>query len=57
MRWFWGGGAYGLIGESGALLRDAGIWRDMINEHATDPENARRLWGVSEGIVGEKFDV
>jgi len=46
-----------LIGESGALLRDAGIWRDMINEHATDPENARRLWGVSEGIVGEKFDV
>jgi len=57
VRWFWGGGAYGLIGESGALLRDAGIWRDMIKEHATDPENARRLWGVSEGIVGEKFDV
>lgn len=36
-----------MIGESGALLRDAGIWRDMINEHATDPENARRLWGRS----------
>jgi len=25
--------------------------------YATDPENARKLWTLSEELVGEKFDI
>lgn len=44
-------------GDSGAFLRDAQIYREPIKEHATDPENAKKLWALSEEIVGQKFEI
>lgn len=44
-------------GQSGAFLRDAQIMKEPVKEHASDPENARKLWVLSEQIVGEKFEV
>ncbi|KAI1138121.1 retinol dehydrogenase 13 [Hypoxylon sp. FL0543] len=41
--------------KSGAFIQDCQIGSPL--EHATDPENARRLWELSEKLVGQKFDL
>ena len=45
-----------LADKSGAFLRDAQIM-EPVKEHASNPENGRKLWKLSEEIVGEKFEV
>ena len=49
------GGAYLAdcqLGIEGGDLRDRGVV-----PHASDPESAARLWTVSEGWVGQSFDL
>ncbi|KAI0137656.1 retinol dehydrogenase 13 [Hypoxylon sp. NC0597] len=40
--------------RSGAFIQDCQVGEPL--EHATDPENARKLWELSEKLVGQKFD-
>lgn len=40
---------------SGGYLADCQL--APAAEHATDPKIAKRLWGLSEELVGEKFDL
>ena len=45
------------IGEgSGSYMQDCEVRTDT-REYATSEENAERLWRMSEGWVGEKFDI
>ncbi|KAI0839228.1 retinol dehydrogenase 13 [Hypoxylon sp. FL0890] len=41
--------------KSGAYIENCQIGSPL--EHATDPESARRLWELSEKLVGQKFDL
>lgn len=41
--------------KSGAYVEDCQIGKAL--EYASDPENARKLWALSEELVGQKFDV
>jgi NAD(P)-dependent dehydrogenase (short-subunit alcohol dehydrogenase family) len=41
--------------QSGAYLADAQV--APAYEYAADPDNAERLWKLSEQLVGEKFDI
>ncbi|KAI1415007.1 retinol dehydrogenase 13 [Hypoxylon sp. FL1857] len=41
--------------KSGSFIQDCQIGSPL--EHATDPENARKLWELSEKLVGQKFDL
>ena len=44
-------------GDSGGFLRDCQISKEPVNEHARDPVMARKLWELSEEIVGQKFEI
>jgi len=43
--------------EDGVFLSDCHFTADekIVARHALNKENAEKLWGLSEGIVGEKF--
>ncbi|KAI1454703.1 retinol dehydrogenase 13 [Annulohypoxylon moriforme] len=41
--------------KSGSFIQDCQIYNAL--EHATNPESARKLWEVSEKLVGQKFDL
>ncbi|KAI0881590.1 retinol dehydrogenase 13 [Annulohypoxylon maeteangense] len=41
--------------KSGSFIQDCQIGSPL--EHATNPESARKLWEVSEKLVGQKFDL
>lgn len=41
-------------GKNGFYLMDCRV-SDKAGERAVSSENAERLWGVSEGLVGERF--
>lgn len=43
----------GKKGNSGGFLRDC----QVSKEHARDPIMARKLWELSEEIVGQKFEI
>ena len=60
----WAGTAPGLADHGGAYLGDCQLGiegGDMrgrgVEPHARDPESAARLWAVSEGWVGQSFDL
>ena len=38
-----------------AAVNDAADALDGVKSYAIDPENAERLWAVSEKLVGERF--
>ncbi|KDQ11814.1 hypothetical protein BOTBODRAFT_447830 [Botryobasidium botryosum FD-172 SS1] len=46
-----------IVAQSGAYLEDASVNEDGAAPHASDMESAKRLWELSEQLVGEKFDV
>jgi hypothetical protein len=48
----------GLRTEAGVYLVDCQVVEPglALREAALDPEGARRLWGISEEMVGEKFE-
>jgi len=46
-----------IIPHSGSFLEDANVREDRVVPHATDMESARRLWELSEHLVGETFNV
>ncbi|KAJ6473982.1 NAD-P-binding protein [Mycena vitilis] len=41
--------------KPGAYLVDAVLANDQIAPHSSNPENAAKLWTISEEVVGEKF--
>ncbi|KAI1209599.1 retinol dehydrogenase 13 [Annulohypoxylon truncatum] len=41
--------------KSGSFIQDCQVYTAL--EHATDPESARKLWELSEKLVGQKFDL
>ncbi|KAJ7649516.1 NAD-P-binding protein [Mycena polygramma] len=41
--------------QPGAFLVDSVVANDKVAPHSSDPENAAKLWTVTEEIVGEKF--
>ncbi|KAJ6474448.1 NAD-P-binding protein [Mycena vitilis] len=41
--------------QPGAFLFDSVVANDKVAAHSSDPENAAKLWTVTEEIVGEKF--
>ncbi|KAI1094032.1 retinol dehydrogenase 13 [Rostrohypoxylon terebratum] len=41
--------------KSGSFIEDCQIHIPL--EHATNPDNARKLWELSEKLVGQKFDL
>ncbi|KAK7007887.1 short-chain dehydrogenase/reductase family protein [Favolaschia claudopus] len=41
--------------KPGAYLEDCQIANDKVAPHASDPETARKLWDVTEKLVGESF--
>lgn len=45
-----------LTGKGGSFLRNCGI-ATPFREGAMDPEEARRLWEVTEDMVGETLDL
>ncbi|KAI9679216.1 MAG: hypothetical protein M1817_005235 [Caeruleum heppii] len=42
--------------KNGAFLRDGHVWALPEGSSAGDEGRAQKLWGVGEGIVGEKFE-
>ncbi|TGJ84151.1 hypothetical protein E0Z10_g4595 [Xylaria hypoxylon] len=48
-----------LVKEEGIFIDDANLTTDpeVIKSWATDPKLAEKLWGLSEELVGEKFDI
>jgi hypothetical protein len=44
-----------IIDVMGGYLADCQL--APASEHATDPKIAKRLWELSEDLVGEKFDL
>ena len=42
--------------SNGRYLLDCQV-SDETKDYAQDPENAKKLWTLSEKLVGEKFDV
>ncbi|KAI4869726.1 retinol dehydrogenase 13 [Hypoxylon rubiginosum] len=45
----------GFDDKSGSFIRDCQV--GTAREYAVDPENARKLWELSERLVGQKFDL
>ncbi|KAJ7746630.1 hypothetical protein B0H16DRAFT_1889037 [Mycena metata] len=46
-----------LIGDQpGAYLVDSAVANDAIAPHSSDPANAKRLWDVTEEIIGQRFE-
>ncbi|KAK6987717.1 short-chain dehydrogenase/reductase family protein [Favolaschia claudopus] len=41
--------------QAGAYLADSNVANDKRAAHSCDPDNAERLWTVTETIIGEKF--
>lgn len=41
--------------SNGSYVEDCAVGVPMA--YAVDPDNARKLWAYSEGIVGQKFDL
>ncbi|KAI1103666.1 retinol dehydrogenase 13 [Jackrogersella minutella] len=41
--------------KSGSFIQDCQVGSPL--EHATDPESARKLWELSEKLVGQKFEL
>lgn len=58
----WAATSPDLEGKGGLYLQDCGIARPATAEvtgvkpHALDPEAAKRLWKISEDMVGQSFD-
>lgn len=52
----WAATAPELDGRGGTYLADAEV-TDQHAPWARDPESARRLWTVSEQMVGQTFDL
>jgi len=46
-----------ILPQSGSYLVDANVHDDLASPHANDMESARKLWELSEQLVGEKFNV
>ncbi|KDQ11788.1 hypothetical protein BOTBODRAFT_35036 [Botryobasidium botryosum FD-172 SS1] len=44
-----------IVSQSGSYLADGKIANAALAPHATDAEDAKKLWDVSEKLVGEKF--
>lgn len=42
-------------GETGSYLQDAEVGRHGVEDHAVDPQEAARLWDLSEKLVGQSF--
>ncbi|KAJ7123997.1 hypothetical protein C8R43DRAFT_958897 [Mycena crocata] len=41
--------------KPGAYLDDSKVANESVAAHSSDPENAARLWTITEEIIGEKF--
>ncbi|KAK7030186.1 short-chain dehydrogenase/reductase family protein [Favolaschia claudopus] len=41
--------------QAGAYLADSNVANDKRAAHSSDPDDAERLWTVTEKIIGEKF--
>ncbi|KAJ6518271.1 NAD-P-binding protein [Mycena vitilis] len=41
--------------KAGAFLSDACVANEQVAPHSSNPENAAKLWTISEEVVGEKF--
>jgi len=46
-----------IIPQSGSYLADANVHDELAAPHAKDMESARKLWELSEQLVGEKFNL
>lgn len=46
-----------IVGESGGYLFDGQVRVEEAAPYALDPGSAERLWGLSEELVGEKFEL
>ncbi|KDQ11789.1 hypothetical protein BOTBODRAFT_176980 [Botryobasidium botryosum FD-172 SS1] len=44
-----------ILPQSGSYLADGNVETATLAPHATDPEDAKKLWDLSEKLVGEKF--
>jgi hypothetical protein len=50
----WAATAAELDDDGGAYLADCGV--ATASAYAVDPDAARRLWALSEDLVGERFE-
>ncbi|KAJ7663086.1 hypothetical protein DFH06DRAFT_1128424 [Mycena polygramma] len=41
--------------KAGAFLVDGCVANDQVAPHSSNPENATKLWSISEEVIGEKF--
>ena len=41
--------------HSGLFLSDVQIWKEPLMPHATNGDDAEKLWVLSENLVGQKF--
>jgi len=46
-----------IISQSGSYLEDSNVHDDLAAPHATDMEGAKKLWELSEQLIGEKFNL
>ncbi|KDQ11784.1 hypothetical protein BOTBODRAFT_446417 [Botryobasidium botryosum FD-172 SS1] len=44
-----------IVSQPGSYLEDGQVHNERLAPHAADPEAARKLWDLSEKLVGEKF--
>ncbi|KAJ7624835.1 NAD-P-binding protein [Roridomyces roridus] len=44
-----------LLAQPGAYLADCQVANDQVAAHSSDPENAKKLWDVTEKILGQVF--
>lgn len=44
-----------IAGDSGAYLADAKVSPEQTQPYATDKEGAKKLWALSEKLVGQTF--
>ncbi len=43
------------VDYSGALMKDCGV-AEVTKDYAKDPGKARKLWELSEELVGQRFE-
>jgi len=46
-----------LLAQSGSYLTDGKVDDNDVAPHAADPENAKKLWELSEKFVGQEFSI
>ncbi|KAF7299506.1 Short-chain dehydrogenase/reductase family protein [Mycena indigotica] len=45
-----------IAGQSGGYLNDNKVMTEMVAEHTASPDNAAKLWEVTETVIGEKYE-